>query len=313
MFGVTSPGSSHNWTCEEPSVEREKSNLEPADLNLVLLLASSSASLDESPKKNWVENSGGLPPYVRKLARGIMKTGKSKSQAIAIAISRIKKWAAGGDDVNADTKAKAAKALAQWEKLKGKNAAKQVVKTTHADETRIFLAADGAFNVDAVRRSWEDLNRQARAKYADANMPMESPFPWIREVWNEYVIVEIGERLFKVPYDVENGVTTFHTPVPVEVTYKEIGSYDNEDDSYGDLDEQEVALLGLTRLDTEHRDKLAKKGKALPGGGFPIVTVVDLKNAIQAIGRAKDPAKAKAHIKKMAAKLGRTDLIPENW
>lgn len=81
---------------------------------------SSSASLDESPNKNWVENNGGLPPYVRKIARGIMKSGKTKSQAIAIAISRIKKWAAGGDDVDPDTRAQAAKALAQWEALKAK-------------------------------------------------------------------------------------------------------------------------------------------------------------------------------------------------
>ncbi len=97
---------------------------EVSDYRLVLELASSSASLDESPNTNWVESSGGLPPYVRKLARGIMKSGKTKSQAIAIAISRIKKWAAGGGDVDADTRAKAAKALAQWESLTAKNAAK---------------------------------------------------------------------------------------------------------------------------------------------------------------------------------------------
>lgn len=90
----------------------------------LIIKLSSSASLDESPNKNWVENSGGLPPYVRKLARGIMKSGKSKTQAIAIAISRIKVWAAGGGDVDADTRAKAAKALAQWEATKARNKAK---------------------------------------------------------------------------------------------------------------------------------------------------------------------------------------------
>jgi hypothetical protein len=296
-------------------VEREKSNLAPADLDLVLLLASSSASLDESPKKNWVENSGGLPPYVRKLARGIMKTGKSKSQAIAIAISRIKKWAAGGDDVNADTRAKAAKALAQWEALKGKNKTKQLVKTTNTagDSRIVVLAADTSYNMDAVRTEWEELNRNARQKYSDAHMPMESPYPWIKEIWSDFIIVSSGDDLFKVPYTVTDGEVKFEGPVKVEVSYKPVIEYDNEDESYGDLDDQEIQLLGLARLDTEHREKLAKKGKALPGGGFPIVTVDDLKNAIQAVGRAKDPAKAKAHIKKMAAKLGRTDLIPENW
>lgn len=90
----------------------------------LIVSLSSSASLDESPKHNWVEDAGGLPPYVRKLARGIMRSGKTKSQAIAIAISRVKRWASGGEDVDADTRAKAAKALAQWESTKAKNKAK---------------------------------------------------------------------------------------------------------------------------------------------------------------------------------------------
>ena len=64
--------------------------------------------------------------------------------------------------------------------------------------------------------------------------------------------------------------------------------------------------------DAERAD-MADAGQAMPGGGFPIKTVGDLKNAIQAFGRAKDPASAKAHIKSRAAALGREDLIPENW
>jgi hypothetical protein len=61
------------------------------------------------------------------------------------------------------------------------------------------------------------------------------------------------------------------------------------------------------------RDQLAKTGKALPGGGFPIENAADLKNAIQAIGRAKNPAAAKAHVKKRAAALGLSKLVPDTW
>src|SRR5438132_9919844 len=39
----------------------------------------------------------------------------------------------------------------------------------------------------------------------------------------------------------------------------------------------------------------------------------DLKNAIQAIRRAKTSAATKAHIKSRAKALGATNLIPENW
>jgi phage I-like protein len=69
----------------------------------------------------------------------------------------------------------------------------------------------------------------------------------------------------------------------------------------------------VAEFDTAEREKLASSGAAMPGGEFPIRNVSDLKNAIRAVGRAKDPSAAKAHIKKRAAALGQTDLIPENW
>lgn len=61
------------------------------------------------------------------------------------------------------------------------------------------------------------------------------------------------------------------------------------------------------------RDEAEAKGHAMPGGGFPINTVADLKNAIQSIGRAKDRAAAIAHIKQRATALGREDLIPDSF
>src|SRR3974390_1442296 len=61
------------------------------------------------------------------------------------------------------------------------------------------------------------------------------------------------------------------------------------------------------------REELAKSGKAMPGGGYPIESRKDLVNAIHAIGRAKNPAAAKKHIKKRARSMGLTELLPENW
>lgn len=63
----------------------------------------------------------------------------------------------------------------------------------------------------------------------------------------------------------------------------------------------------------DERERLAKKGHAMADGSFPIVTEEDLRNAIQAIGRAKDPEAAKRHIKKRARELGAEELIPEEW
>jgi hypothetical protein len=63
----------------------------------------------------------------------------------------------------------------------------------------------------------------------------------------------------------------------------------------------------------DERKKLADKGHAMSDGSFPIADEHDLRNAIQAIGRAKDPEKAKAHIRKRAKALGLTDLLPDSW
>jgi hypothetical protein len=53
----------------------------------------------------------------------------------------------------------------------------------------------------------------------------------------------------------------------------------------------------------------------VPGtDSYPIEDCEDLKNAIQAIGRAKDPAATKKHIKNQASRLNCPDVsIPEGW
>lgn len=84
--------------------------------------------LDWSPKSNWVQDNGGLPRYIEEVAIGIMKSGKTRERAIPIAISRIKRWAAGLDGVKKDTQARAIAALAQWEKMKASARAKRLAK-----------------------------------------------------------------------------------------------------------------------------------------------------------------------------------------
>lgn len=78
--------------------------------------------------------------------------------------------------------------------------------------------------------------------------------------------------------------------------------------------EAEAAEIALKRAySEEQRDSMAKRGFALPDGSYPIKDGSDLRNAIQAYGRAKDKEATKAHIIKRAMALGMEDLIPENW
>lgn len=71
--------------------------------------------------------------------------------------------------------------------------------------------------------------------------------------------------------------------------------------------------LASREFSTKSRKRMASSGSAMSDGSFPIPDVDALKRAIQSIGRAKDPAKAKAHIKRRAKALGAENLIPDEW
>ena len=95
-----------------------------------------------------------------------------------------------------------------------------------------------------------------------------------------------------------------------------VDDYEEEDE----VTKAEDVLFGETEGDIfkaefseKQRKKLAKEKEAMPDGSYPIRNVSDLKNAIQAVGRAKNPAKTKAWIKKRAKQLGKEDLLPETW
>lgn len=66
-------------------------------------------------------------------------------------------------------------------------------------------------------------------------------------------------------------------------------------------------------VSTKERKKLAKSGSAMSDGSYPIANKQDLKNAIQAFGRASNKAAVKAHIIKRAKALGATNLLPQGW
>lgn len=71
---------------------------------------------------NWVDDVGGLPGYIRRIADHLMASGMTESRAIASAVNTVKRWARGGTvrrnggpRVSAKTAAKAAAAVAEWE------------------------------------------------------------------------------------------------------------------------------------------------------------------------------------------------------
>ena len=63
----------------------------------------------------------------------------------------------------------------------------------------------------------------------------------------------------------------------------------------------------------KERAMLAKRGLAMPDGGYPIRNRKDLHNAIQAYGRGDSKEDVKRWIKKRAKQLDAEDMLPENW
>lgn len=206
-----------------------EANLSNSDVDYIVALGSS-ASLAKTPQKdNWVDYAGELPAYVREVARSIHeKGGKTLSQAIAIAISRMKKWAVSGEG---DTKAKAAKALAEWEALKAKSKAKKVAKLSNRTglmemtvrPVELIALSGPSYNIDTVRSAYDKKMREARKAMPGGTVDV--PWFYVREVWNTHLIVadDYGDdRLFKVNYTVDaNGNPTFSEPVEVVIEYVE--------------------------------------------------------------------------------------------
>lgn len=159
-----------------------------------------------------------------------MKSGKSKSQAIAIAISRIKRWAAGGEDVEPDTRAKAAKALAEWEKLKSKSKKNKLVKLSREDGD-YYAESHTAFNTEVVREAWYALCESIRKEYQS---PEKSEYadsspasPYLQELWSTFIIVRCPREgqapiLLKIPYRVTGLSVLFGEPIAVKATFEEV-------------------------------------------------------------------------------------------
>ena len=94
----------------------------------------------------------------------------------------------------------------------------------------------------------------------------------------------------------------------------EVLGYDKYEMDEAEEIEAEAAEIALKRAFTEdQRTSMAKEGTAMPDGSFPIKSESDLRNAIQAYGRAKDKEAAKHHIMKRAKEMGKENLIPSNW
>lgn len=74
---------------------------------------------------NWVDDVGGLPRYIKRIAQHLQRKGMTQSHAIAVAVNAAKRMCSTGDvnfpgrqQVNAGSRAEACAAVAEWERKK---------------------------------------------------------------------------------------------------------------------------------------------------------------------------------------------------
>lgn len=175
---------------------------QPVLADLERLLLSDSKSLPDLPNKkgktNWVEKSGGLPSYIKRIAKHLHhEEGMEVGRAIATAVNTVKKWARGGDNVKEKTKALAIKAVGQWEAKKGKSVNASVPQMTPMLPCCGTYAESGDRDLILAMTSWHtaeepvdplkmDLDQEAFAaalKQARIDMavqfdPIEHPRDW---------------------------------------------------------------------------------------------------------------------------------------
>lgn len=104
----------HPWFSE--GVEHELADVGPGDVEAF------------AKRKNWVEKAGGLPRYIKRIAKHLQQKGMDQSRAIATAVNAAKKMCSTGDvnwpgkqQVNAGSRAEACAAVADWEAKKAKS------------------------------------------------------------------------------------------------------------------------------------------------------------------------------------------------
>ncbi len=126
---------------------------------------------------------------------------------------------------------------------------------------------------------------------------------------NDAFVVEIDEVEGK-SYDV---FVSFKGEILGHDEYEMVTETIHDEEELSEIKALEAELEIKRMYGRKKREELAESGEAMQDGSFPIVDEADLKNAIQAHGRAKDIDAAKKHIVKRAKAMGLEALIPTEW
>ena len=191
-----------------------------------------------------------------------------------------------------------------------------VIDVKTADDTirEYFYSGDGVEKgylvVDAAGTSEEFISEEKAAEIAAEykSGQIVSIEPGLI-LGNDAFVVEIDEVEGK-SYDV---FVSLKGEILGHDEYEMVADASHDEEELAEIKALEAELEIKRMYGRQQREELAESGEAMKDGSFPIVDEADLKNAIQAHGRAKDIEAAKKHIVKRAKALGLEALIPAEW
>lgn len=162
------------------------------------------------------------------------------------------------------------------------------------------------------------IDRSLQALYMDAMKEMPSLYPpYTRDVYEDHAVFSFGGKLWDVSYtksaDGEVKLKGKPSEVVIETTYVPVENEEKPPEEKKEDIGKQVDLYMNRHFSTKQKKRMAKAGQVMQDGSFPILNEEDLKVAIKAIGRAKNPAAARRHISNRAATIGLDNLLPKGW
>lgn len=319
---------------------REEDGVVLYDLNPNVVVAEDDFALTEF---NWVEDVGGLPPYIKRIAKHLKAKGMAEGRAIATAVNVVKKMCATGDlnwpgkqDANPGSQAEACAAVASWEAKKAKAKATAIVNGIEfisPDEMAEF-AVDAELAVTAEQAGVpttdvkplyiaivDDLDTDAVLDVVSLVPPAAGKAgdvtAWKRAAgqW-----VAANELLQQLRGSTPPSCVELTDPAVLKEVLAQVDKSTKDDaDPEQVPGSTEIAPDGTAPAnqpkpaETPGAPVKTSNFGAMRDGSYPIRNKADLKKAIQAFGRAKNKSAAKKHIISEAKKLGATSLLPDHW
>jgi HK97 family phage prohead protease len=166
----------------------------------------------------WHHKGWQLPAYIQHVANDLIESGHGESRAIEMAVGIVKNWAAGhdghGNHVHADTQAKAAAAVAEWEAMKAAASKGSKRRSTQMTTyTRSFPLED-----ISIRTGGDGRTVDAYAAVFNAGAPVRDPDGEYEEVIDPAAFNRVIEHRSRskngwgIPVLFNHGMTIFGTP-----------------------------------------------------------------------------------------------------